>query len=73
MKNTIKSLIPAPLWNLARDTVITARHLPGVPAAYLHPWRRQSIDILAALKDKYRGERWSVRDSLNLVAEVVEV
>ena len=57
MKNTLKSLIPTPLWNLVRDTVITARHLPGLPAAYLHPWRRQSMDNLAALKDKHKGER----------------
>ncbi len=57
MKNTFKSLIPAPLWNLARDTVIKTRHLPGLPAAYLHPWRRQSMENLAGLKDKYKGER----------------
>lgn len=57
MKDTLKSLIPDSLWNLARDTVIKTRHLPGIPAAYLHPWRRQSMDVLAALKDKYKGER----------------
>ncbi len=57
MKDTLKSIIPSPLWNLARDTVIKARHLPGLPAAYLHPWRKESMDNLAALKDKYRGER----------------
>ena len=57
MKNSLKALIPAPLWNLARDTVIQTRHLPELPAAYLHPWRRQSMDKLAALKDKYKGER----------------
>ena len=57
MKETLKSLIPTPLWNLARDTVIKTRHLPGISSAYLHPWRRQSMDNLAALKDKYRGER----------------
>jgi len=57
MKNTFKSLIPTPLWNLARDAYIAARQLPDLPAAYLHPWRRQSMDSLAALKDKHRGER----------------
>ena len=57
MKETLKSIIPDPLWNLARDAVIKTRHLPELPAAYLHPWRRQSMDALAALKDKYKGER----------------
>lgn len=57
MKKNLKNIIPAPLWNLARDTVIKTRHLPGLPAAYLHPWRRASMDNLAALKDKYKGER----------------
>ena len=57
MKNTLKSLIPTPLWNLARDAVITARHLPELPAAYLHPWRKESMDALGELKDKYKGER----------------
>ena len=57
MKNTLKALIPSPLWNLARDTYTTARQLPDLPSAYLHPWRRQSMDSLAALKDKYKGER----------------
>ncbi len=57
MKKSLKKIIPPPLWNLARDTVIAARQLPNLPSAYLHPWRRQSMDTLAALKDKYRGER----------------
>ena len=57
MKNTLKSLTPAPLWNLARDTLIAVRHLPNLPSAYLHPWRRKSMDSLTKLKDKYKGER----------------
>ncbi len=57
MKETLKALIPPFLWNIARKTVITARQLPNLPAAYLHPWRKQSMNSLAALKDKYRGER----------------
>lgn len=31
--------------------------LPELPGAYLHPWRRESIHKLAALKDSHRGER----------------
>ncbi|MBT3321194.1 MAG: DUF115 domain-containing protein [Anaerolineae bacterium] len=57
MKNTLKKLIPSPIWNIARDTVITARHLPELPAAYLHPWRKESMESLAEFKDKYKGER----------------
>ena len=57
MKKTFKTLIPSPLWNLARATYIAARQLPDLPAAYLHPWRRQSIDALSALKNEYKGER----------------
>ena len=57
MKNTLKKITPTPLWNLARDTVITARHIPDLPSAYFHPWRKKSMNSLAELKDKYRGER----------------
>lgn len=57
MKESLKKLTPAPLWRIARNTFIAARQLPDLPAAYLHPWRRQSMNSLAALKDKYRGER----------------
>jgi hypothetical protein len=32
-------------------------HLPELPAAYLHPWRRESIARLAALKDAHKGKR----------------
>ena len=33
------------------------RRIPQLPAAYLHPWRRESIRRLAALKDAHKGER----------------
>lgn len=57
MKETLKSIIPDPLWDWARATVIKTRHLPELPAAYLHPWRRASMETLTALKDQYKGER----------------
>ena len=57
MKNTLKSLIPSPLWRIARSSVIAAQNFPSMPAAYLHPWRRRSMDALGELKDKYKGER----------------
>ena len=33
------------------------RRLPELPGAYLHPWRRASIQKLAALKNSHQGER----------------
>ncbi len=57
MKSSLKRLTPAPMWNAARDAYALARHLPELPAAYLHPWRQESLRRLGALKDRYRGER----------------
>ncbi len=45
------------LYPLIRDTYIGLRDLPQLPAAYLHPWRRESIKRLAALKDIHKGQR----------------
>ena len=33
------------------------RRIPQLPDAYLHPWRRESIRRLAALKDIHKGRR----------------
>jgi hypothetical protein len=57
MKQTIKNAIPDSLWPLIRNTYINLRDLPQLPAAYLHPWRRESIRRLAALKDIHKGRR----------------
>lgn len=45
------------LWPFIRNTYIGIRDLPQLPEAYLHPWRRRSIERLAELKDRYKGER----------------
>jgi hypothetical protein len=57
MKQTLKHLVPAPLWQLARDSYDGIRRIPELPAAYLHPWRRESIRRLAELKDIHKGKR----------------
>ena len=57
MKQTIKNIIPDPAWNVLRRAYSNLTHLPEVPAAYLHPWRRESIQRLAALKDIHKGKR----------------
>lgn len=54
MKQSLKA---SSLWPLLRDTYIGIRDLPQLPAAYLHPWRRISIERLAALKDIHKGRR----------------
>jgi len=45
------------LYPLLRDTYIALRDFHQLPAAYLHPWRRESIWRLAELKDKHKGQR----------------
>ncbi len=57
MKQTLKSAVPAPAWNFLRETYQSLRRVPELPAAYLHPWRRESIRRLAGLKDIHKGRR----------------
>jgi hypothetical protein len=57
MKQTLKQITPPFLWSFARSTNDSIRRLPELPAAYLHPWRRESIRRLAALKDVHKGKR----------------
>jgi hypothetical protein len=57
MKQTLKKTIPDPLWQLARASYDSLKRIPELPAAYLHPWRRESIRRLAALKDIHKGKR----------------
>jgi len=57
MKQTIKQILPHPLWTITRDTYDAIRRIPQLPNAYLHPWRRESIKRLTALKDIHKGKR----------------
>jgi len=57
MKRTFKSILPTPILQLARNTYDGIRRLPQIPAAYLHPWRRESIRHLAELKNVHKGKR----------------
>lgn len=54
---TIKSILPNAFMQFARNTYDSIRRVPEWPSAYLHPWRRESIRRLAALKDIHRGKR----------------
>lgn len=57
MKQILKTLIPQSLWQFARDAYDGLRRIPELPAAFFHPWRRESIRRLAALKDVHKGKR----------------
>jgi len=57
MKQTLKTILPQPVWNFARDTYDAFRRLPELPDAYLHPWRRESIRRLSEIKDIHKGKR----------------
>lgn len=47
----------SPLGRFARNAYDFVKRLPELPAAYLHPWRRESCRRLGLLKDSHRGER----------------
>lgn len=53
----MKFLKTSRLYPLLRDAYITLRDLPQLPEAYLHPWRRESLRRLTALKDIHKGQR----------------
>ena len=57
IRQRIKSLFPPAVWRPISDTRYALRRAVQYPAAYLHPWRRESIARLAALKDIHRGRR----------------
>lgn len=57
MKRTFKKIIPASIFNFARDTYDGIRRIPQLPTAFFHPWRRESIKRLAKLKDIHKGKR----------------
>jgi len=57
MKQTLKQIIPSPLWQFSGNIYDALRRIPQLPAAYLHPWRRESRKRLAELKDIHKGKR----------------
>lgn len=57
VRQTLKRLAPQPLWRLGRNSWLTLKHTALWPQATFHPWRQASIQRLAKLKDKYRGQR----------------
>jgi len=57
VKQSIKQIVPTPVWNLLRKTYSGLTHLPDLPGVYFHPWRRASMARLAELKDIHKGKR----------------
>jgi hypothetical protein len=57
MKRSLTTLLPASFIQTVKNTYDALRRVPQLPAAYLHPWRRESIRRLAALKDTHKGQR----------------
>jgi hypothetical protein len=57
MKQTLKKIIPGPLWQFTRASYDSIKRIPELPAAYLHPWRRESIRRLNTLKDIHKDKR----------------
>ncbi len=57
MKQSLKQHVPRSVWEPVRQTYLAARRLPQLPAAYWHPWRRESIRRLGALRNAHEGQR----------------
>jgi hypothetical protein len=57
MKQTFKRIIPPSAWRAFHRLYSGIIHLPELPGATLHPWRRASRERLAELKDSQRGRR----------------
>lgn len=57
LREALKTNLPAPLVGAVRDGRDALVRAGQWPAATFHPWRRESIRKLAALKDIHRGER----------------
>ena len=57
MKQALKKILTPRMVETLGNAYDAVCRLPEIPAATLHPWRRESIRKLAALKDSHRGER----------------
>jgi len=57
IRETLKTRLPAPIVNVVRESRDALQRASQWPAAAFHPWRRDSIEKMAAFKDKHKGER----------------
>jgi hypothetical protein len=56
-RENFKKALPSPILDMLRDTRDALVRARQWPEAEFHPWRRDSISRMAALKDRYKGER----------------
>jgi hypothetical protein len=57
MRRTVKTFIPNSMRAPLRSAYLAVRRVPGLPAVYLHPWRRTSLTRLRDLRGRYQGRR----------------
>lgn len=57
MKESIKRVIPSPVWKTSSSAWYWIKRLTLWPSAYLHPQRRDSLRQLGDYRDKFRGKR----------------
>lgn len=57
MRQTVKRLTPKPVWDAARELYFAGKYTSEWMQASWHPWRRASIQRLAAYRDKHKGQR----------------
>jgi hypothetical protein len=57
MKETLKNSLPASVANILRESRDGLVRASQWPAAAFHPWRRDTVQRLAALKDIHKGKR----------------
>jgi len=57
MREYLKEHLPTPILTTIRNGRDFINRLPDIPAAYFHPWRRESVQRLQGYRNKYLGER----------------
>jgi len=57
MRNTLKEIIPPPIWRAASSARYSVQRAAQWPAATFHPLRRTSISRLSAYQDRHKGQR----------------
>jgi hypothetical protein len=57
IRKSIKDIFPPAIWQPLSRSRYAIQRAVQYPGATYHPWRRESIRKLSAMKDKYRGQR----------------
>ena len=57
LRETLKTRLPAPVVNVARETRDALNRAAQWPGATFHPWRRDTLRRLAPLQNRHPGER----------------